>query len=412
MAPAIPIVSSESSQLPDQTNGALTPLEQRSSAPHQEQLNVSRISSETPSLNYISEPETVNLPLNEPLTSTMREEVRTELRIYWHEIRKEEFCRSLKWAWTSDMDYMLSINSSRDAVKPRLLRKFYNKPTTLYWAHSAQRSDTFPCPRFIWGCIFKEWFRYQDYKPRMDFEQFFANPIRITSTGPSTIFDILETHEYLHNQASLLLDKIKRDERESPRISARPSVQNFKLFPICRAIVMVFDEFVSMEDQDYPDGYVEIDEELQRQNVLMVRTGDESGLSEAINFESVREQALPLARPDLNAHDGIEAIRVTLATAVRFVIDLQRREELAFPESGSISAVEPALCAFPHHSKMLPATMTNADEWVDKLMEIADDEGVENVWEVQTAVSTIKAMHRGESRLIDFWPPYVSGTWR
>ena len=233
-----------------------------------------------------------------------------------------------------------------------------------------------------------------------------------TSTGPNTIFDILETHEYLHNQSPLLLDKIKRDELEKSRASARPSPQNFRLLPICRAIIMVFDELVSREDVSYPGGYVEIDEELQRQNVLMVRTDDESGLSEPISFESVRHTALPLARPDLNSHGGIEAIRVTLAAAVRFVVDLQRREELAFPESAPSSAVEPALCPLPRHSKMLPASTTNVDEWVDKLMEIADDEGVDNVREVQTAVSAVKAMHRGENRLIEFDPPFPVGTWR
>ena len=178
MAPAVPIILGELSQLPDQTHGDLTPPEHRSSAPPHEQVNASWKSSATPSLNHISEPETTHLPLNEPLTSKIRQETRMELKLYWHETRKEEFCRKLKWAWTSCTDYMLSVDSSRDAVKSSLLRKFYNKPTTLYWAHSAQRYDA--CPRFIWGCIFKEWFRYQDYKPRMDFEHFFANPIRIT----------------------------------------------------------------------------------------------------------------------------------------------------------------------------------------------------------------------------------------
>lgn len=155
---------------------------------------------------------------------------------------------------------------------------------------------------------------------------------------------------------------------------------------------MVLDELASGDNFYHPDGYLLLDEELQRQNVLMVRTGDESGLSEPISFESVRGLALPLARPDLRSDDGIDAIRVTLATAVRFVADLQRREELAFPESAPSSAVERALshCPLARPSKVLPASTTNADEWVDKLMKIADDEGVDNVCEVQTAVSKVK----------------------
>ena len=188
-------------------------------------------------MNHISETGTINLPLNEPLTSKMREETRMELRRYLHEIREARLCTSLKWAWTSDADYMLSVDSSLK-FESWLLEKFYNKPTTLHWAHSPQEDDR--CPRSIWGCIYKEWFRCHDYKPRMDFEHSFVNPIRVTPTGPATISDILETHQYLYNQASLLLDKIGRDEKS--RMSARTNPQNFKLFPICRAIIIIFDK--------------------------------------------------------------------------------------------------------------------------------------------------------------------------
>ena len=144
----------------------------------------------------------------------------------------------------------------------------------------------------------------------------------------------------------------------------------------------------------------------------MVRTGDDSGLSEPISFESVRHAALPLARPDLNSHDEIEAIRVTIATAVRFIVDLQRREELAFPKSAFKSAVDSALRPLSRHPKMSRANTNNVDEWVDRLMEIADDEGVDNVTEVRTAVSTVKAMHRGETRLIEFDPTFPNMIWR
>lgn len=276
MAPAIPIISSAFSQPPDQTHGALTTSEHESLAPFHEQVNASWESS-------------VTLPLDEPLTSKLREEIKLELRRYWHEIREEKFCTSLKWAWTSDTDYMLSVDSllkSENTIKSRQLERFYNKPTTLYWAHSAQKSDR--CPRFIWGCIYKEWVRYHDYKPKMDFEHFFANPIRIISTGPTTISDIVETHEYLYNQTSLLLDKIGREEFEKARMSAQSSPQNFRLFPICRAIIMIFDQLASGKAEHFSGMHLLLDKALQRQNVLMVRTGDESGISEPISFESVR----------------------------------------------------------------------------------------------------------------------------
>lgn len=97
----------------------------------------------------------------------------------------------------------------------------------------------------------------------------------------------------------------------------------------------------------------------------------------------------------MNPHDGIEVIRVPLATAVRFIADLQRRKELVFPELAPNSAVESALCPLNHHSKMLKANTTDPDKWAENLMEIADDEGFDNVRQVQEAVLTVKAMHQG-----------------
>lgn len=144
----------------------------------------------------------------------------------------------------------------------------------------------------------------------------------------------------------------------------------------------------------------------------MVPLGGESGLSVPISFESLREGALFLAKPDVTTHDGIEVIRVALATAVHFVADLQQREELAFPASAPNLAVESALCPHARLSKILPANRTNLDEWVEKFMEIADDEGVDNVTEVQKAVLTVKALYQGQSRPIDFWPPFDVGSWR
>ena len=125
----------------------------------------------------------------------MREQIRMELRREWYNNREIMFGYTMKRRWTSGWNETIIDSStiSRDAIDSMQLRKFCNKPTTLYWAHSAQMKDI--CPRLIFGCIHKEWFRCYDNHPRMDFEHFFANPVRITSTGPTTISDILEAHK-------------------------------------------------------------------------------------------------------------------------------------------------------------------------------------------------------------------------
>ena len=182
------------------------------------------------------------------------------------------------------------------------------------------------CPRLIFGCICRDWFRCHNYEPRVDFELFFANPVRITSTGPTTIYGILEAHKYLYDQTSSLLGKGRREEAGADHVGAWLDPQRSKLLPLCRAIIIVLDELAPDIGFD-PDGYIFLDNELQRQNVLMVRTGDESGLSEPIRCESVREQALPLAGPDIESYDGVEVIRATLTTLVRLIVIRSERKD-------------------------------------------------------------------------------------
>lgn len=99
------------------------------------------------------------------------------------------------------------LNASRDAIDPVQLRKFCNKPTALCWAYSAQMDDR--CPRLIFGCIYEEWSRCRNHEPRIDFEHFFANPVSITSAGPTTISGILEAYVYLYNKTQeLALSKL------------------------------------------------------------------------------------------------------------------------------------------------------------------------------------------------------------
>ena len=303
---------------------------------------------------------------------------------------------------------MLSVDGSTTSSDPtyplRRLLRFCNKPTVLYWAYSAQID--YHCPRFIWACIFKEWFRCYNQAPRLDFEYFFANPVCITSTGPRTIVELLKTHEMFYNRTFSLLDRLRRGDNEEAYMDAWPD--QFKLLPVCRAIIVVLDELVPHRDHEH---LIYLDLEVRRQNVVMVRTGNETGLSEPISFEDIREQALPLARPDLATYNDIDAIRVPLATAVQFIVNLERREEAAFPESAPSTAFQESLCPYAHHTDSRLAEITNVDEWVDRVMELADEKGNDNVADAREAMLQVRAARRGED---PGWscPYYFEGRWR
>lgn len=102
----------------------------------------------------------------------------------------------------------------------------------------------------------------------------------------------------------------------------------------------MLDELVPPTVTERPTS-ISLDEQIQRQIVLMVLTGDENGLSAPIKFDVIRSQSLPLARADVT--EKTEIIRVSLRTAVQFVADLERREEEAIPQlvrSGTDQSVE------------------------------------------------------------------------
>lgn len=350
-------------------------------------LNDSDVPSETrKSVSYEDRSST-----HKPLTPEMRAKVATFLKQDYIASANYTLGMQTKIGWTTDfgentgMFKLKSSIGSTQVIGPCSLREFFNKPTALYWAYSAQERDK--CRLFPFACIFKDWFRYYDNDPNLKFGHFFANPIQITSTGPRTIAGICDAHKTLYDRASSLQDRVRKCEAGEAHLDAWPNSQHYKLLPLCRAILIVLDEI-----PPNPGARISLEREVQRQNVLIIRTGDEDSLSAPINFDTIRSQSLPLARSDTDAEDCESIIRVSLRTAVQFILDLQRREELAFPKlSCSVSDMS-----------------ANADEHVTGIMREAEEKGSSNVSSVRFAVQRIKEEESGEpccGREFDFWSP-------
>lgn len=78
---------------------------------------------------------------------------------------------------------------------------------------------------------------------------------------------------------------------------------------------------------------------MQRQNVLLVLTGDARYLSAPITFNTLQSESLPLAREDIPSLVKLsDVIRVPLIIAKLIILDLQRREEAASLSSGAPGA--------------------------------------------------------------------------
>ena len=137
--------------------------------------------------------------------------------------------------------------------------------------------------------------------------------------------------------------------------------------------------------------FIDLDEQAQKLTVLLVRTGDDSHLCAPINFEELRTNGvcLPCGRFDVSDTSN-DAVRVSLATAVKFVSDLNQREVDAHPPIKAIQRYKQKL-----------------QRYADDIMMQADVKGIDSVSETWTAVRRVKAAKKGEI----FQPkePYVIG---
>ncbi|KAI4194837.1 MAG: hypothetical protein LQ350_007550 [Teloschistes chrysophthalmus] len=277
----------------------------------------------------------------------------------------------------------------------------FNKSTAFYILQSAQYPANTRRPYFIPGQIFsatfQEWIRCYDTNPIVDWRHFIANPVRVTPTGPSTVHHIVAAHRSLCIQASNLLDCAKEQDACIPGLRGA-DIRPYSLLPLYQALVVIFDSrWVPPKHQFFePDGLVSLHKFAQNQTVLIARTGVEASLSAPITFAGLEVQSLPEGKGLADEPDS-DVIRVSLATAVRFIFDLEQRGNLAHPKIHDATQHDPYLDPRPpegfadnHQIRHDPETWANAN------LEAAQKHGLENVQEVWESVHRVHASLIGE----------------
>ena len=131
--------------------------------------------------------------------------------------------------WDDEVKYSMI---SPAVTRKRSLRTFPNKPTVLYWAHSAQHHDT--CRLVPFACIYKDWFRYHDNNPEFGFEHFFRQFNTNNLNGPQDSDQNCEAHRSFCDRAASLLDM----DRQAEEVH----LQDYHMLPLCRAIIVILDE--------------------------------------------------------------------------------------------------------------------------------------------------------------------------
>lgn len=124
-------------------------------------------------------------------------------------------------------------------------------------------------------------------------------------------------------------------------------------------------------------------------------------------MKSIGAELLLPGREGVAGEEEANIVRVSLATAVRFIADLQTREEAAFATSEN-SSVDTSLCPVISGLGLLAVT---PEMWTDKIMEQARKKGIDNVIETWDAVRQVKAAKRGEV-FAPYMPYHFDSRWK
>lgn len=323
----------------------------------------------------------VNTPWNSKLQAQLKKQ--------YYQLKESIFGEDIKDFWKSHVSLLKVVGPTPVVRDNWRLRQLCNKPTMLYWELSAQRSENSSCPEIVFACIYKCWFRCHDNNPDMAFGKFFAHPFQITPTGPQTIPEILKAHAHLCDRAASQLKLLKSGDAESCT-SEWGGWRRFHLLPLCRAIIVLLDEYLSPPVRKM-DGTFSLDDEVQRRTAVLVLTGYDQDLSGAVNFDTIRSKSLPLARHDVSATDSANVIRVSLKTAVQFIAEMQQREEGAFSSSNRGSADT----TIESKTDGVFSAVNNGDEYVEDILD-NPSKCSQKRSAIMYALDIIKAEERGE----------------
>lgn len=364
-------------------------------------------------------------------------DVRETLKKEWYMLRREQYLRRLEDDWkapesqhyprmvtvekiTQDVDEEDEEGNHNQDFVPTLVKmnslakgepEFCNKATVFYWMESAKLNNSDTAGFAILGSIWNAWCDALGRQPSFQLEDFFAVPVGISERYPGspninpralnvkTIPEILRVHECIWSQVQCASKK--RDKWWSGK-----DPRYFRLHPLCDAMIVVFDEYKWIREsfRKQADGFRHYDNVAQHQNILLVRTGNEKGLSKPINFSSLKDKVLPLARTE--DMGSIDVIRVPLTIGVRFVAELLLREEAAFPKSdlrgSKISTKSDHPFVKAEKEAMAEGEQTLARAWEDG-----------KIWKSSTASEMKEAMML-HPKLDDpeYWnpPPYFSSS--
>ncbi len=353
----------------------------------------------------------------EPISNGLREMIRLDLRKQWYSVRLQAF---RFWTFTNwariDSEKILLDSDTSDIDSLRTARFFCNRPSACYWLQSVQRfanGERHVTPTCVFATLFGEWYRQYDSQPNTEFGHFLANPVRVTERGPATIRGIVEAHISVLEKAKSILHKTNQAESSLPS-PKQVQAGNYNIHPLYKALILMVDrnELTDhMEEFRRPDRYIRLQDIAHFQSIIIARTGAEVQLSAPISFESLHSKALPLDRIDFDGKANVDVIRVPLPDAVRFVVDLEKREDFAAFGETIMPAIDRSISetcreVFPEDRGFCGSQYT----WADEHITAAEKHGYEYCAHTARSIRRVQAQMQGEVYM-DLSPMWFAPRW-
>ena len=257
------------------------------------------------------------------LSQVTNQEILREMRY-----EREHNHRTIREIYFYRRPLFLSRNCSLSQVETaeiplEEIQESCNKSTALYWTpEPGPRSLQTPHRNIIFS-IYDQWFRGHDTD--IEFGRFVARLIalrRPLGEQGATIQDILAIHRAWCETVAVTLPTFFDQEvgewsGEGPFPGSNFNTtqhMHYQLQPLFRALIVVYDHSVRYGREPI---------------VHIIRTGDTTGLSAPITFESVE----PIVGTASGLSSGLphdDMITTTLSSAIAFVMALESREQNAF----------------------------------------------------------------------------------
>jgi len=285
----------------------------------------------------------------------------------------------------------------------------WNKQTAVYFIGDSHYSDFRHgyTDRRLGAYIYREWHRVHDGRPNLQRYNFFAKALQVTNSLESfDVAAVIDIHRRLCNSMAAKLNKevifryhFLAGEVESTNfpqadIAKTWREHGFTMGHLFRAVLLVADENVIPETCPVqPESELSDDSTLEEMaawlerlmpecRVLMVRTGDDAHLSRPVSFASLVD---PLNSDQGDGSGQVDMVRVTVPVAIRFLHELQVREEAAYLDLRRVA------------DRMTEDRERACREWVDSVIRHAEDVGMDGNMYTWKAVRRMWAARDGET---------------